>query len=206
MAATKMAQMAGTYQNKWRAEIAELRSLAVEAGLKEERKWFKPCFTLDGKNVAIIIPLKDSVNLNFFQGALLTDPAGLLQKIGQQQAPRWVKFASVAEIAKQKKAVKGFLKEAMAHAKAGTKLERVESDGPVVPVELEKKFKESPELKKAFSALTPGRQRMYLFHFNEAKQAATRESRIEKHIPKILRGEGFSDAGRKAFRAKRAKI
>ena len=87
------------YLSKWQREIDALRAIALNCDLTEETKWGKPCFTAFGKNVAILIPLKESCALSFFQGALLKDPARILQKIGEHtQAARWIKFTSVREI------------------------------------------------------------------------------------------------------------
>ena len=62
-----------------------------------------------------------------------------------------------------------------------------------LPEELKKMFTKKPKRKKAFEALTPGRQRAYILHFSSAKQSATRISRIEKCIPQILNGKGLHD-------------
>lgn len=178
------------YRDRWEAEIAALQKILAGTPLVEETKWGQPCYTLDGTNVVIIGTFKDSCALNFFQGALLKDPKKLLVQLGQVQAGRVMKFTSAKEIAATKATIHAYLDEAIAAAKAGRKVETQPRKLPV-PVELTAAFKKDPTLERAFKALTPGRQRGYLFHFNGAKQAATRAARIDKATPAILAGRGL---------------
>jgi uncharacterized protein YdeI (YjbR/CyaY-like superfamily) len=180
------------YCDRWQAEIAALQAILSGFDLTVERKWGKPCYTLDGRNVVIIQGFKDCCALGFFQGALLTDPKQLLVQLGQVQAARVMKFTSAAEIAAKSRTIEGYVREAMAAAKAGKTVERKTPEYPV-PEELEAKFRDDPAFKRAFEALTPGRQRGYLFHFAGAKQSATRTARIEKAAPAIFEGRGFLD-------------
>ena len=178
------------YRDRWRAEIAALQKILSAFDLEEECKWGKPCYTLDGENVVIIQGFKESIALGFFQGALLKDPKRLLVQLGQVQAARVMKFTSTKEIAANASTIKAYVREAIAAAKAGRK---VETKPPelAVPDELAQAFRAHPKLARAFEALTPGRQRSWLFHFNGAKQSATRTSRIAKATPAILAGRGF---------------
>jgi uncharacterized protein YdeI (YjbR/CyaY-like superfamily) len=64
-----------------------------------------------------------------------------------------------------------------------------------VPEELTQRFRRDPRFKRAFNALTPGRQRSYLYHFAAAKQSATRAARIERAMPAIFEGRGFLERG-----------
>jgi uncharacterized protein YdeI (YjbR/CyaY-like superfamily) len=178
------------YRERWQAEIAELQAILSGFDLKEECKWGKPCYTLDGKNIVIIQGFKEYCALNFFQGALLKDPKKLLVQLGQMQAPRVMKFTGAKEIAAKASTIKAYLREAIAAAKAGKKVETKRRELPV-PEELTQKFRSDPKFKRAFEALTPGRQRGYLFHFTGAKQSATRTARIEKAMPAIFEGRGF---------------
>ncbi len=182
------------YRERWKAEIAELQAILSGFDLKEERKWGKPTYTLDGTNVVIIQDFKEYCALGFFQGALLKDPKKLLVQLGQVQAGRVMKFTSTEEIAKKTSTIKAYLREAIAAAKAGLKVEMKPRVLPL-PDELKEKFRKDPKFKRAFEALTPGRQRGYLFHFNGAKQSATRTARIEKAMPAILEGRGLQDRG-----------
>ncbi|HTL35672.1 MAG TPA: YdeI/OmpD-associated family protein [Kofleriaceae bacterium] len=178
------------YRARWQAEIAELQRILAGFALREECKWGKPCYTLNGNNVVIIQGFKEYCALGFFQGALLKDPKKLLVQLGQTQAARIMKFTSAKEIAANAATIKAYVREAMAAAKAGLKVETTPRELPV-PEELEQKFRKDPRFKRAFEALTPGRQRGYLYHFAGAKQSATRTARIEKAMPAIFAGRGF---------------
>lgn len=178
------------YRKRWQAEIAELQIILSEFDLKVERKWGKPCYTMDGENVVIIQGFKEYCALGFFQGALLKDPKKLLVQLGQVQAARVMKFTSASEIDRKAATIKAYVREAVAAAKAGRKLQTKPRALPV-PEELAEKLRSDPTFKRAFEALTPGRRRGYLFHFNAAKQPETRTARIEKAIPAILAGRGL---------------
>ena len=145
---------------------------------------------MDGKNVVIIQGFKEYCALGFFQGALLKDPKKLLVQLGRVQALRVMKFTSAKEIATKAATIKAYLREAMAAAEAGLKVERKPLELPM-PEELKEKVRNDPRFKRAFEALTPGRQRGYLYHFNGAKQSATRTARIERAMPAIFEGRGF---------------
>lgn len=183
------------YAKKWQKENDKLRKIAIDCGLTEELKWGKPCFTFLKKNVAIIIPLKESCAFSFFKGALLKDSSRILQKIGEHtQAGRWIKFNSVKEIAPLQSTLRDYLYEAIALEESGKKVEPKKASEYIVPVELKKKLKEDATLKASFEALTPGRKKSYIFHISSAKQATTREARVLKCVPIILSGRGFNEA------------
>ncbi len=179
------------YRKRWEAEIQEMRRVLASLPLKEERKWGKPTYTMDGKNVVILGGFKEYFALAFFQGALLKDPKKLLVQLGQVQAGRVMKFTSVSEITAKASTIKAYVREAIEVEKAGLRVKpRTTSDLPV-PAELTERFRKDARFKRAFEALTPGRQRGYLYHFAAAKQSATRTARIEKAVPAILEGRGF---------------
>jgi len=178
------------YRERWQAEIVELQKILSGFDLNVERKWGKPCYTVDGKNVVIIQSFKDYCALGFFQGALLKDPKKLLVQLGQVQAGRVMKFTSTKEVAAKAATIRAYVREALAAARAGRKVETKPRATPV-PEELKEKFRSDPKFKRAFEALTPGRQRGYLYHFAAAKQSATRTARIEKAMPAIFKGRGF---------------
>jgi uncharacterized protein YdeI (YjbR/CyaY-like superfamily) len=181
------------YAKKWQAQTAALRKIALGCCLDEELKWGKPCFTYRKKNVAIIIPLKETCALSFFKGALLKDPKHLLQKIGKVQAGRWIKFTSSKEISALKPTLKRYVLEAIQVERSGRKVPRKNASDYVVPEELQEKLNATPALKAAFDALTPGRRKSYIFHVSGAKQAKTRAARAEKCAPMILSGRGFNE-------------
>jgi uncharacterized protein YdeI (YjbR/CyaY-like superfamily) len=179
---------------QWRDEMEKLRSILLDAGLTEELKWGKPCYTVEGANVVLIMPLKETCTLLFTKGALLEDPRGLLIQPGENsQSARQMRFTSAAEITKLKTTLKSYVKRAMDAEKAGLKVEFKKSSDLVYPKEFQDKLDKDSALREAFHALTPGRQRQYHMHFTGAKQSATRASRVEKAIPLILDGMGLND-------------
>ena len=181
------------YAKKWQKETDELREIALDCDLTEEVKWGKPCFTFRKKNVAIVIPLKESCAFSFFKGALLKDPKHILEKIGQVQAGRWIKFTSLREITAMQSILRSYVYEAIEVEESGKKviLKKV-SDYPV-PAELQARLDAATGLRAAFEALTPGRRKSYIFHISSAKQATTREARAEKCVAMILSGRGFNE-------------
>lgn len=179
------------YRDQWKAEIAAMRRVLAGLGMTEECKWGKPTYTVEGKNVVIMQGFKDYFALGFFQGALLKDSKKLLVQLGQVQAARVMKFTSAKQITAKAATIKAYVREAIAVEKAGLRVTpRKTSDFPV-PEELKERFRTDPRFKRAFEALTPGRQRSYLYHFAQAKQSATRAARIEKAMPAIYAGKGF---------------
>jgi uncharacterized protein YdeI (YjbR/CyaY-like superfamily) len=184
------------YRGRWSVEIEEMRRLLAEMGMKEECKWGKPTYTMDGKNVVILQGFKEYFALGFFQGALLKDTKKLLVQLGQTQAGRVMKFTSAEEIAAKTSTVKAYVREAMAIEKAGLRVEKKKTEDFAIPEELKAKFRSDAGFSKSFHALTPGRQRSYLYHFAAAKQSATRAARIEKAMPAIFAGRGFLERSR----------
>ena len=182
------------YAKKWQKETDRLRKIALDCDLTEELKWSKSCFTFHKKNVAIIIPLKETCTLSFFKGALLRDPKHILQRVGEHtQAGRWIKFSSVKEIAAQRSILSDYLYEAIALEESGKRVELKKSSEYSVPDELQRKLDDDVVLRAAFEALTPGRRKSYIFYVSSAKQATTRAARVEKCVPKILSGRGFTE-------------
>ncbi|HKV47153.1 MAG TPA: YdeI/OmpD-associated family protein [Candidatus Acidoferrales bacterium] len=181
------------YAKKWQKETDKLRKIVLDCDLVEEIKWGKPCFTYQKKNVAIVIPLKEACALSFFKGALLKDPKHILQKIGQAQAGRWIKFASLKEIAALQSILRKYVYEAIEVEESGKKITLKKASEYPVPEELQARLDATPELRSAFDALTPGRRKSYIFHVSGAKQAATRAARAERCVPMILSGRGFNE-------------
>jgi len=179
------------YRGRWEAEIAEMRRVLAGLAMKEECKWGKPTYTVDGRNIVILQGFKEYFGLGFFQGALLKDSKKVLVQLGQVQAARLMKFASVKDITAKGTIIKAYVREAIAVEKAGLRMERKTTADFPVPEELTERFRRDPRFKRAFEVLTPGRQRSYLYHFAAAKQSATRVARIEKAMPAIFEGRGF---------------
>jgi uncharacterized protein YdeI (YjbR/CyaY-like superfamily) len=182
------------YAKKWQKETDKLRKIALDCDLTEELKWSKSCFTFQKKNVAIIIPLKESCAFSFFKGALLKDSKHILQEIGEHtQAGRWIKLTSVREIAALQSTLAGYLYEAIQLEESGKKVELKKSSEFPVPQELQSLLDNDAVLRTAFEALTPGRRKSYIFHISSAKQVQTREARAERCAPMILNGRGFNE-------------
>jgi uncharacterized protein YdeI (YjbR/CyaY-like superfamily) len=179
------------YRDRWAAEIAAMRRLLADLPMQEECKWGKPTYTVNGKNIVILQGFKEYFALGFFQGALLKDPKKLLVQLGQVQAGRVMKFGSAKEIAAKAATIKAYVREALAVEKAGLRVERKKTSDFPVPAELTARFRTDARFKRAFDALTPGRQRSYLYHFGAAKQSATRVARIENATKAIFDGRGF---------------
>ena len=178
----------------WREEFKKLRSILLDSELTEDFKWNQPCYTFQGKNVVVIGGLKESCALAFFKGVLLKDVHGVLTRPGQHsQSTRWFKFASVREIAEMKSVLKAYIREAIEVEKAGLKVKLKKTSDLKVPEELQTMLDEFPDFRAAFEALTPGRQRAYIYHFSAPKQAKTREARVLKYMPHILKGKGLLD-------------
>jgi uncharacterized protein YdeI (YjbR/CyaY-like superfamily) len=179
---------------KWQEEFETLREIVLDSPLTEEVKWGQACYSSDGRNIVLIHGFKEYCALLFFKGALLKDPKGILiQQTENVQSARQIRFTNVREIVAMKTVLKAFIREAIEVEHAGLKVKLKKTSDFKVPEEFQKKLNESPMLKKAFAALTPGRQRGYLFYFSAAKQSKTREARVEKCMPQILKGKGLDD-------------
>ena len=181
-------------QKKWQAEIPPLRDALLASGLHEDFKWGKPCYTHEGSNIVLIMPLKETCTLLFTKGALMKDPKGVLVQPGENsQSARQMRFTSLAEITKFGTSLKAYLKDAIAVEAAGLKVAFKKSTDLVYPEEFQRRLDKNSALREAFHALTPGRQRQYHLFFTGAKQSKTREARVEKAIPLILDGLGLND-------------
>lgn len=183
-----------TKAKTWQKELEQLRSIVLDCGLTEELKWGCPCYTFEKKNIVLIHVFKEYCAYLFFKGALLNDANSILvQQTKNVQSARQVRFINVREIVKLERILKAYIYEAIEVEKAGLKVDLKQKAELEFPEEFQKKLKENPRLKTAFNALTPGRQRAYNLYFSAAKQSKTRESRIEKYIPQILKGKGIND-------------
>ena len=185
------------YFNKsktWHEEIEKMRMIALDCGLTEELKWGVPCYTYQDTNIVLIHEFKEYCAFLFFKGALLNDPEHILiQQTKNVQAARQIRFTNAREIVKMKAVLKAYIYEAIEVEKAGLKVKMKKTEDFAIPEEFQKKLDKNQKLKTAFQALTPGRQRQYLFYFSTPKLSKTRESRIEKSISQILNGQGLND-------------
>ncbi|WP_421976234.1 YdeI/OmpD-associated family protein [Roseivirga seohaensis] len=179
---------------KWQAEYKHLRNIVLECGLTEELKWGCPCYTFKGTNIVLIHGFKEYCAYLFHKGVLLKDTEKILiQQTENVQSARQIRFTSLEEITEKETILKAYIYEAIEVEKAGLKVELKKTKEFNMPEEFQKALDENPDLKTAFEALTPGRQRGYLLHFSQPKQPKTREARIEKCKPMIFEGKGLND-------------
>ncbi|HEX6428202.1 MAG TPA: YdeI/OmpD-associated family protein [Niastella sp.] len=180
--------------NKWQKEVRKLRTIVLDCGLTEVLKWGVPCYMFEKSNIVLIHVFKDYCAVLFFKGSLLNDANGILiQQTKNVQVARQIRFTNVQEIGKMEKILKAYIYEAIEVEKAGLKVNLKKPSEFTIAEEFQKKLDKNKALKAAFEALTPGRQRAYLLHFSAPKQSKTRESRVEKCMPQILKGKGLND-------------
>jgi len=183
-----------TKATQWQEEFEKLRTIVLDCGLTEELKWGCPCYTFEKRNIVLMHGFKEYCALLFFKGVLLKDPEDILiQQTKNVQAARQIRFTSIRQIVKMKPILKAYIYEAIEVERAGLKVPLKKTKEFNIPAEFQNKLNKNAALKKAFNALTPGRQRGYLLHFSAPKQSKTRESRIENSIPQILVGKGLND-------------
>lgn len=179
---------------KWQAEMQLLRMILLDCKLSEDLKWAKPCYIFEGANIVIVQGFKESIALMFFKGVLLKDTKGILEKPGENsEVAKRIRFTSIEEITELEAVLRAYIKEAIEIEKSGVKVDKREKKALILAEELQTKLNADAALKTAFESLTPGRQREYNLHFSSAKQAKTREARVEKCIERILEGKGLTD-------------
>ena len=179
--------------SQWQQEFRKLRTISLACGLTEELKWRLPCYSFQNNNVVIVQGFKDYCALMFFKGALLKDPKHILVAPGQSQAARQARFTHISEIARLEPVLKAYIHEAIELEKAGSKVQFKKTSAFTIPEEFQTHLNKNRALRTAFEALTPGRQRAYIFYFSAPKQSKTRASRVERSIQQILKGKGLND-------------
>lgn len=179
---------------KWNEEFETLRTIILDCPLTEEVKWYQACYTFQKRNIVLMHGFKEYCALLFFKGVLLKDPKRILiQQTENVQSARQIRFTNVREIVQLKSVLKAYIHEAIEIEKAGLKVRLKKTVDFKIPDEFKKKLEELPALKTAFEALTPGRQRGYIFHFSQPKQSKTRETRVERSVQQIFNGKGLDD-------------
>jgi uncharacterized protein YdeI (YjbR/CyaY-like superfamily) len=178
----------------WKDESVKLREIILDCDLTEDYKWMHPCYTVNRKNVVLIHGFKEYCAIMFLKGSLLKDPHGILiQQTNNVQGGRQIRFTNLEQIIEQEEILKAYIREAIEVEQAGLKVEKKEVEQFAVPEELQQQFDANPAFQEAFEALTPGRQRAYLYHFSQPKQSKTKTSRIEKCMQPIMEGKGLND-------------
>ena len=181
-------------ETKWQKEIERLRTVILDCGLNEELKWVCPCYTHENSNIVLIHVFKDYCAVLFFKGALLSDTDGILiQQTKNVQSARQVRFTSLREVISHEKTLKAYVYEAIEVERAGLKVKLKKTSEYPIPLEFQKKLDKNSSLKTAFKALTPGRQRGYIYFFSQPKLSKTRDARVEKYVKQILKGKGLTD-------------
>lgn len=178
----------------WLEETEKLREILLDCGLTEELKWGKPCYTSQGRNIVIIQGFKAYLALLFFKGYMLQDPHGILVKTGENtKVGRQIRFNDTQEIVELEPILRAYIAEAIEVEQSGVKEDIIKETHLDIPEEFQNKLDENPALKAAFEALTPGRQRAYVYYFSAPMQSKTRESRVDKCTQQILDGKGLND-------------
>ncbi len=181
-------------RHQYPEETKVLSDIAQSCGLIEELKWGKPCYTAGGKNIVLIQRFNHYIALMFFKGALLKEPDDILTRISEHmQAPRHLRFVTLAEVERLRPTIKAFIQEAIELERNGAKVPLKKAADIEVPEELQAKLEADASFEKAFTALTPSRQKGYILQISAARQSSTRTSRVEKYTPKILAGKGWND-------------
>jgi uncharacterized protein YdeI (YjbR/CyaY-like superfamily) len=174
----------------WSEGLADLRRICLDQGLQETVKWGHPCYMHAGRNIALLAAFRGDIRLNFMNPGLLKDTEGVLERQGPNtQTPGMLRFTSGARIGDLAPVIRAYLRQLMDHAETGTRPPKTQRDIDM-PDELTEALDADPELAEAFHALTPGRQKSYLFNLNQARQSATRVARIEKFRGRIFAGKG----------------
>lgn len=183
-----------TNAKNWQSEMNLLRTILLACQLEETLKWGKPCYSYNNTNIVIIQSFKDHCDLGFFNGALLKDANRILTKAGEHtQAARQMRFTNIVEIENLKGIITTYIKEAVLLEQSGLKIVKEKNTENIIVKELQTIFKKNTAFKKAFEALTPGKQRGYLIYFSAAKQSETRITRINNNAAKISCGMGIND-------------
>ncbi|HMQ06931.1 MAG TPA: DUF1801 domain-containing protein [Saprospiraceae bacterium] len=100
--------------NDWRGEfIKEIRDIIHEVSpdIEEEWKWNSPVFSSKGKMVCSPSAFKSHVGLNFFNGAMIDDRAGLFNSGTEAKKSRSIQFTKDSKI--NKEALKSLIKIAL---------------------------------------------------------------------------------------------
>lgn len=179
--------------HRWTAVLARMREVLRASGLVEEMKWGSPCYTVDGRNVAMLVAFRESCALSFFKGVALDDPDGVLQSAGPNaRYARVLRFRSLDEAEALRPHAVRLVAQAIAVERAGTKVAPA-ATLEAMPEELAARLEADPALRAAFDALTHGRRRSHVLHIAGAKQGDTRARRVERCAPDILAGRGFNE-------------
>lgn len=178
-------------QTKWKDKLQQLRALFQITELKEEVKWGKPTYTLDGKLVAAMADFKNHMALWFHQGVFLKDKHNKLVNAQEAKALRQWRFEEEDEIDPQ--LILEYINEAIANCKAGKEMKPTMKKDVAIPEIFKNAMANDKFLKESYNNLTPGRKREYAEYIGEAKREATQHSRLQKCAELIKQGVGLHD-------------
>jgi uncharacterized protein YdeI (YjbR/CyaY-like superfamily) len=179
----------------WQQSLILLRDVLLDTKMTETIKWGVPVYTFEGKNIVGIAGFKSYVGLWFFQGALLKDKKKKLinAQAGKTKALRQWRFNSVKEIEAESKTIKLYLEEAILNQKQGKEIKAQKKKPLEIPKELNGLFKQNKKVKECFNSLSLPKQREYSEYINEAKRDETKQKRLSKIVPLIIKGKGLND-------------
>ncbi|MFO0924374.1 MAG: DUF1801 domain-containing protein [Pirellulales bacterium] len=177
----------------WQNELVVLRKILLKCKLVETVKWGGPVYTYQEKNVVGIGAFKSYVGLWFFQGALLSDPEGLLinAQEGKTKAQRQMRFQSGKEI--KAKLIAAYVTEAKALVDRGESIQPDRNRPLVLPAELQSAFQKHKRIAQAFDKLSLSCKREYVEYIDTAKKSETKARRLEKVLALIQDGLGLND-------------
>ncbi|WP_320112846.1 DUF1801 domain-containing protein [Draconibacterium orientale] len=170
-----------------------LRDLLRSTELSETIKWGAPCYTINGKNVVGLGLFKEHVAIWFFQGALLKDEAKVLinAQNDKTKALRQWRFVTVDDL--DAEMIIAYVNEAISNEKQNKRVKIIRNKKLIIPSELEEALNRDNHLKLSFQEFSPGKQREFANYIAHAKQAKTKQSRLNKIIPMINNNIGLND-------------
>jgi uncharacterized protein YdeI (YjbR/CyaY-like superfamily) len=179
----------------WKQSLILLRDILLDTQMTETVKWGVPVYTFEGKNIVGIAGFKSYAGLWFFQGALLKDKKKKLinAQTGKTKALRQWRFKSVKEIEAESKTIKQYLEEAILNQKHGKEIKAEKKKPLEIPKELNGLFKQNKKVKECFNSLSLPKQSEYSEYINEAKRDETKQKRLSKIVPLIIKGKGLND-------------
>ncbi len=181
------------YNNQWKEAAEKVQQVINELPLVKEFKWGGDVYTYNKKNVVAYSGFKNHFAIWFYNGVFLEDRDKVLLTAseGKTKALRQWRFTSAEEIDPKK--LKAYIEEAIQTVIDGKEIKTGKTAPKKVEGILKQAFDKDKNLKAAFDKLTPGKQKEYIVHIEEAKQEKTKLARLEKITPMILGGKGLHD-------------
>jgi uncharacterized protein YdeI (YjbR/CyaY-like superfamily) len=184
---------------EWKETLMVLKGLIDTTILHENIKWGIPVYTLNNKNIVGFCAFKAYVGLWFYQGALIKDSSKKLinAQEGKTKALRQWRFSSTQEMVLEKENILTYIHEAIQNHKQGKSIKPQKKSALKLAEELSDQIEKDLALKKALDGFSESKKREFSDYNNEAKRVSTKQNRLTKIIPMILKGEGLNDKYRK---------